>query len=199
MKKATLVIAAYKEDLGWLDNINNDELDIVIISKHTKYDVANAKLILLEDIGLCDYSFTYYLSTFYNELTDYTIFIQANPFDHYADMINFINKKEYLNGFKPLADQAIYIPPREGTDRFVEGILSYSFPGIHFPCGAQYCVTKDRILAKPKYFWDDLLNKLPWKVDWFIPYFMERCWLLIYDADIPINPNYLDTLYFNVT
>ena len=43
MKKATLVIAAYKEDLSWLEKINNDELDIVINPNYLETPYFNVK------------------------------------------------------------------------------------------------------------------------------------------------------------
>jgi hypothetical protein len=194
--KVTLVIAAYKEDLSWLDNITNEDINIVIINKGDITSHPKAEVHTIKNLGVCDHSFLYYISNNYNSLYDYTIFIQANPFDHYSKTVEFINNKEYLNGFYPLADQSIHIPRGEGTTLFVEGILDFEFKGVHFPCGAQYSVPKENILSKPKYFWDDLLNIMPWEEDWFIPYFMERCWIFIYDPNIKINFNYLETPYF---
>jgi hypothetical protein len=196
MSKVTLVIAAYKEDLSWLDNISNDEVNIVIVNKGDITSHSRATVYTTKNIGVCDHSFLYYISNNYDSLSDYTIFIQANPFDHYSKMIEFINNKGYLNGFFPLADQTIYIAPGEGTGFFIENILDFKFPGVNFPCGAQYSVPKENILSKPKHFWDDLLNVMIWEDDWFIPYFMERCWIFIYDTNIKINEDYLNTPYF---
>jgi hypothetical protein len=196
MNKTTLVIAAYKEDLSWLDSISNDEIDIIIINKGDITSHPKAKVYTTKNIGVCDHSFLYYISNNYDSLSDHTIFIQANPFDHYSRMIEFINNKEYLNGFFPLADKTIYIAPGEGTGFFIENILDFTFPGVNFTCGAQYSVPKENILSKPKHFWDDLLNVMLWEDDWFIPYFMERCWIFIYNTDIKINENYLNTPYF---
>jgi hypothetical protein len=194
--KISLVIAAYKEDLSWLDNITNEDINIVIINKGDITDYPKAKVETIQNLGVCDHSFLYYISTNYNNLSDHTIFIQANPFDHFSGIVDFINNKEYLNGFFPLADKTIYIPPGEGTTLFVEGILNFKFKGVHFPSGAQYSVPKENILSKPKYFWDDLLNKLDWERDSFLPYFMERCWVFIYNPNAKININYLETPYF---
>jgi len=142
MKKVTLVIASYKEDLSWLNSINNDEVDIVIINKGIHIHHEKAKCITIKNVGLCDHSFLYYISEFYDNLNEFTIFCQDNPFDHYKNMLGFINNREYENGFKPLSDRNIYIPPKEGTDIFVEGLLDLTFNGVYFPSGAQYCVTK---------------------------------------------------------
>jgi hypothetical protein len=204
--KATLVIAAYKEDLSWLDNITNEDIDIVIINKGIHESHHKAKCITIKNVGVCDNSFCYYISEFYDQLSEYTIFSQGNPFDHYKNMLEFINNKSYEKtslpklgtyiGYKPLTDHYIYIPPKEGTDIFVEGMLDYKFNGINFPSGAQYCVCKKNIQSKPKKFWMDLFEYLDWEGNTFIAYFMERTWLLLYDDDININKEYLNSPYF---
>jgi hypothetical protein len=197
MKKATLVLAVYKEDLSWLDKITNPEVDIILINKGIHTEHHKAKCETIENIGVCDNSFTYYISKYYNELADYTIFSQGDPFDHFKNMIEFINNKEYEKGFTPLADQTIYIPRGEGTTNFIENMIDITFQGINFPCGAQYSVPKLHIQNRPESFWKNLLNRLPWKTHKFTAYFMERTWMFIYDTKINLNPNYLDTAYFN--
>lgn len=197
MKKATLVIAAYKADLDWLNKINNDELDIVIINKGIHHSHPKAKCIDVENIGVIDHSVIYYISNFYNELSEYTIFSQDYPFDHYEGMIEFLNSKSYEKGFTPLADQTIHIPRGETTTNFIENMLDFTFEGINFPCGAQYSVPKSYIQNRPHSFWKNLLNRLPWKTHKFTAYFMERTWMFIYNLNIKLNPNYLNTAYFN--
>jgi hypothetical protein len=195
-KTTTLVIAVYNEDISWLDKITNNDIEIVLINKGIHTQHSRAKCITIENIGVCDNSFAYYISNYYDELTDYIIFSQGYPFDHFEKMIDFINNKEYKNGYMPLADKTIHIPRGEGTTEFVENLLDYKFPGIDFPSGAQYCVTKEILRNKPKYFWEDIYNLLPWKEDTFTAYFMERVWSLLYNTNIKINPNYKQSSYF---
>lgn len=193
--KATLVIAAYKEDMSWLNDITNTEIDIVIINKGTVRP-EGVTTFTIDNYGVCDHSFCYYLSNFYEQLREYTIFIQANPFDHYKNTLTFINEKQYEFGFTPLADKRIFIPRGEGTTRFVENIFDVVFLGVNFPCGAQYSVPAHIIKSRPKSFYDNLLHKLIWKTDSFVPYFMERTWPFVYSPEIGILPNYADTVYF---
>jgi hypothetical protein len=195
MKKVTLVIAAYNKDLSWLDSINNDDLDIVIINKGIHINHEKARCITIKNVGVCDNSFLYYISEFYDTLSEFTIFCQDNPFDHYKNMIHFINNREYEKGFKSLSDMGIYIPPKEGTDVFVEGILDFTFNGVIFPSGAQYCVTKNNIHCRTKEFWSNLFKYLPWDEDSFVPYFLERIWIFLYDPNIKTNKNYLQAKY----
>lgn len=194
----SLVLAVYKEDLSWLEKITNPDVEIILINKGIHTSHPRAKCITIENIGVCDNSYSYYFSTFYDELSDFTILSQGNPFDHYSNMIEFINNKEYLNGYTPLADLRIHIPRGEGTTIFVENILDYHFPGIHFPAGAQYCVTRDIIHSRPKVFWDNIYYKLCWREDSFIPYFMERMWHLLFNPQIPLRNGYENSAYFNI-
>lgn len=65
MKKLHLVIAVYNEDLTWLDQIDNDEVDILLINKGIHTSHHKAECITIENVGVCDNSFAYwkYLKT----------------------------------------------------------------------------------------------------------------------------------------
>lgn len=185
MTKVTVVIASYKNDLGWLNYITNPDVNIIVIKKGNALIYERAEeTIIIKNVGMCDHSFLYYISHFYDFLEDYTIFLQDYPFDHYRDTISFINSKEYLRGFKPLAEKFIPIPPGEGTDNFIESFLDITFQGVIFPGGAQYSVPKYNIISKPKKFWIYLYNELPWNENSFIPWWVERSWLFLYNPHI---------------
>lgn len=196
-KEATLVVAGYKANLDWLDKIDNPDIDIIIINKGDHTSHPKARCITIPNIGVIDNSVIYYLSTFYNELSDYTIFSQDFPFDHFSTMVEFINSRGYREGFRPLADESIYIPKGDDTTRFIEGIMDVEFEGAEFPCGAQYSVPRSYVHRRPEQFWKDLYNRLPWYTHKFTAYFMERTWSFIYNQDLELNPNYLSTPYFN--
>jgi hypothetical protein len=151
----------------------------------------------MPNVGREAQSFVFYLSTYYDILTKHSILLQANPFDHFPDLIEYINSGEHKNSeLVAITEKSIYIAPGEGTQTFVENIFDMNFTGINFPCGAQYSVDSSIILSRPKSFWDSLLTKMPWKEDGFLPYFFERCWPIIYSPDIKIKDNYLETPYF---
>jgi len=195
--KATLVIAAYQKDLDWLDKIDNDELEIVLINKGRWTEHPKYKCITIPNIGVTDNSFIYYTSTYYDELREYTIFMQDFPFDHYEKALEFLNEKRYEKGFQPLADKRIYIAAGEDTQIFVEGLVNCNFIGVAFPCGAQYSVPKEYIHNKPKWFWENLRDKLPWYTHPFTAYFLERAWTYIYNPAHTAREDMLTTKFFN--
>lgn len=214
MKKATLVIAKHKENIDWIYSITNPDIDIVIIDKGGKKIQIKSlinnnftKIIYLKNIGRETYSFIYYISTFYNRLQNYTIFSQGNPFDHYSNMLNFINKKEY-NKFLPLSDKGVIITEtNEATEKLFRLLVEYpqnqkpsdygaklKYTGFHFPTGAQYCVPKNFILNRPRIFWQSLISDLKWKENDQIPYLFERFFYMLYDPYYKINPNYFSKI-----
>lgn len=210
-KTATLVIARYKEDLSWVYSITNPDIELVILNKSKdklkmKPLINNnkVKIIYLANIGREAHSFIYYVSTFYNQLSDYTIFVQGHPFDHYKDLLGFINQKQY-NGFKSLNDQSIVLSENgKSTEKLFRSIIDYpikqqpheygfkfKFIGFHFPCGAQFCVPRNYLLNRPRVFWQSLLKYPKWKSNEELPYYFERFFILLYDPYYKINPSYL--------
>lgn len=215
-KTATLVIAKYKEDIDWIYSITNPDIDIVILDKdkskiRTKPLINNNKVtvIHLTNIGRESHSFLYYIATFYHRLNDYTIFSQGYPFDHFANMLEFINKKEYTK-FKSLHDHTVQIVEQnKPTEIILKALLQYppksnnlpqnigpmlSLHGFVFPCGAQFCVPKNYLLNRPKSFWKSLVKRVKWKQDEMMPYFFERIFMMIFDPYYKINPLYLKRL-----
>lgn len=213
-KTATLVIARYKEDLSWIYHITNPDIELVILNKNKdklkiKSLVNNnkVKIIYLANIGREAHSFLYYISTFYNQLSDYTIFIQGNPFDHYSSILEFINKKHY-NKFMPLNDQSIKIGENQKpTEILLKSLIEYpikqktheygpilKYVGFHFPCGAQFCVPRNYLLNRPRIFWQSLLSRLKWKSNEDLPYWLERIFMILYNPYYKINPEYLNKI-----
>jgi hypothetical protein len=192
----TIVISHYKENLDWVNDIDTQKTNIIVIDKGESNSVS-FPTIQVQNIGREAHSFILYIVEHYDTLTEYTIFLQGHPFDHFTNLIDFVNNKEYKrHKLFPITEKTIYIPPGEGTQTFVENIFDMRFQGINFPCGAQYSVHRDMIKFRSKNFWESLLKKMPWKEDTFLPYFFERCWPIIYDTRIGVKDNYLLTTYF---
>jgi hypothetical protein len=185
-----LVIARYNEDISWSDKFDVDKF----IYNKGDSDIDNS--IKLENIGLEPHTFLYHIINNYENLSDYTFFLQGCPHDHCQGIENKIN--EYINGnvkhFELLGDiegvENIY-----GWD-FVTPCYRSCFgkePDAHnffFRHGGQFVVSKEKILInnleKYKHFYnifylnpsDPLYaplggNKAP---DFGLPHFFERFW-----------------------
>jgi hypothetical protein len=84
-----LVIAAYDRDLSWVNEINKD-VKITIYRKGTKNNNEN-EIFLEPNIGRCVHTFFNHIKSNYNNLSDYTFFVQDYPFDHWEDLIDVVN------------------------------------------------------------------------------------------------------------
>jgi hypothetical protein len=84
-----LVVAAYDKPLDWLLNINND-VKISIYRKGNLSTVDN-EIHIEPNVGRCVHSFFHHIYTNYNNLSDFTFFVQDFPFDHWGNLIEIIN------------------------------------------------------------------------------------------------------------
>jgi len=77
--RKTVVISRYNESLEWLKRIHfSPEYSIIIYNKGTNtlfYKPENARIIPLPNIGRCDHTYLYHITTHYDSLDDIVIFL----------------------------------------------------------------------------------------------------------------------------
>ncbi len=149
--------------------------------------------ILLDNVGREGHTYYKYIYDNYDNLDDFSIFLQGNPFDHSPNILNTLHKyidnknkniyfehisewiiKCNLNGCKhhyglPLVDvyEKVFGQRKENMD-FI------------FGAGAQFIVSKEVILKRPKEFYlkiIELLNKSINPIEGFV---IERFHKLIF-------------------
>jgi hypothetical protein len=104
MKKA-LVVAHYKENLDWLDEIG-DDVNVYLYCKWNlsiseKFnDRKNFRIQTLENIGNEQHTYFYHILNNYVTLEDLIYFCQGNPYEHCCDFDNKI-KSGYIG---PMSD-----------------------------------------------------------------------------------------------
>jgi len=88
--KKEVVIAAYNRDLSWINKFNND----VKITIYRKGDNLNNpdEIYLPNNIGRDVHSFFYHIYNNYDNMSDYTFFVQDYPFDHWENLVEVINE-----------------------------------------------------------------------------------------------------------
>lgn len=85
-----VVIAAYNRDLIWVNKFNKD-VKVTVYRKGTNLN--NSHEIYLENnIGRDVHSFFYHIYNKYDNMSDYTFFVQDYPFDHWENLIEVINE-----------------------------------------------------------------------------------------------------------
>jgi len=157
-----IIVARYNEDISWTNEFEN----VLIYNKGTPLNLPNE--IILPNVGREPHTYYKYIYDNYDNLDDYVVFLQGNPFDHSPNIIDNLKNLPNLN-FHFLS----------------EHILSCSLSGcIHHPglplipvyrrifnkrlirnrftfgAGAQFMVSKEQILKRPRDFYLNIVNML---------------------------------------
>ena len=166
MSSYTIVVARYNESLDWLDNMKTE--NIVIYNKGEPID---RKCIKRPNIGREGETFLYHIINNYDNLPDYLILLQGNPFDHFFSIFsnnivltsknlqsaidNYIQLKVteitplfiyYLRENKPYKNIL--------SDRYYKLFFNHNMPEfIQFAPGCQYIIPKKSILNRPLTFY----------------------------------------------
>jgi hypothetical protein len=201
-KKVQIVIARYKEDIGWLFPYK----DIVIIYNKGEYNylLNNFNVINLKNYGRESHTYLYHIINNYDNLTDKTIFFQGKIDDHkildieyYFGNNNFIGKfdsinidilksninhfgkwsSDYKNGNMKISS---YNPYNWITE--VIGIdLDKNLNISKVVWGANFSLSKEIILSKPKIFYENILRHIDYHINPEEGHFLERTWYLIFN------------------
>ena len=196
----TLVISRYKENLDWLNDINND-ISVIVYNKapfqlelDKKYKVINC-----ENIGREAHTYIRYIVDNYYNLNELTYFAQGNPFDHVNDFINFVN----LSNTQLWASDWVTacslwgFPHHVGLDiKGFADLINIEIPNkiIKFKTGAIFSVSKENILKRDIMFYKNVLKVILdfWskKHNKSLPtgitataWILERLWGLIFNLE----------------
>ncbi len=188
-----IIIARYKEDISWIKNIKKQYKDIIVYNKGSSLNIENE--IMTENVGREGHTFYKYIYDHYDELDDYTIFIQGNPFDHLPNAITIINKfienENQLNiTFQPLSTRLLICNlveckyhkglPLYTTYEYLFGKTKRNINYLFGP-GGQFIVHKLEILRHPKEFYLKILNLLSTSVNPIEGYVIERFHSIIFN------------------
>ena len=157
-----VVVAKYKENIDWIDCL--DKTNVII---YDKSDTPIENSIPLKNIGREGETFLYHILQNYDNLPDYTLFVQGHPFDHMCNINpqNFQSELDRLLNEKPdttplfcgLHNEHYTLYAGLNVKEYYEFLFNESCPEItQFAAGAQYIVPKHRILQRPKSFYETL-------------------------------------------
>lgn len=151
-----VVIAYYKEDLSWIEQLDTQLFKPIIYSKGE-----DKKGISLPNIGRESHTYCIHILDNWNYLSDFTVFCQGNPFDHCA---NFLEEIKVPHGTMLTDDyySTDYkgCPQHCGLDmeKYRKLIMPEETFPIRFGAGAQFKVPKETIHGKGFDFWFKLLH-----------------------------------------
>lgn len=183
-----IIVSRYNENIDWTKNFPN----VKIFNKGENLD-GDFNQICLDNVGREGHTYYKYIYDNYETLEDYTIFLQGSPFDRspcIIDQLNYyINKKELDIDFEYLSNEIFpcnlsgcswhgKLPLIDVYEKlFNERKIEMSF---EFGAGAQFIVSKSRILKRPKEFYLKIVEMLQNEVSPIEGYVIERFHKLIF-------------------
>ena len=183
-----IVVARYNEDLEWTKQFSN----VIIYNKGTPL-TNYFNQILLNNVGREGHTYYKHIYDNYDNLPDYTIFLQGNPFDHSPNIIsnlnNYINNKYLSIDFEFLSETISNcnltgcphhpgLPLIETYEKlFGERKKNMEFK---FGAGAQFIVSKKKILQRSKEFYLKIVKILENDINPIEGFVIERFHKLIF-------------------
>jgi hypothetical protein len=179
-----IVVARYNENIEWTNQFPN----VIIYNKGSKIE-EKYNQVVLENVGREGHTYYKYICDNYDTLEDYTIFLQGNPFDHSPNILEILNtycnKKDLNIDFEFISESIHY------SYFILESIKYYQCINIFdtykrvfgvdcdiynciFGSGAQFIVSKNKILQRPKSFYENIVKILEYTVDPMEGYDIER-------------------------
>jgi hypothetical protein len=188
--KFCIVVARYNENLEWTKQF----LNVIIYNKGTPLLTDDFNQIFLNNVGREGHTYYKYICDNYENLADYNIFLQGNPFDHSPNIISNLNK--YINDielnidFEFLSEYIINcnlsgcsyhhgIPLIDTYEKlFGERKEHMEFC---FGAGAQFIVSNKKIWQRPKDFYLTIVEMLDKNINPIEGFVIERFHKLIFN------------------
>ena len=196
-----IVVARYNEDIMYLSLFKNIMIVYNKGDDNTPFDFNTIKL---PNIGRESHTYLYHIIQNYDNLANKTLFLQGRVHDHkllpineYFKENNFIgrlnkhninliknrieHKGKYLKDLNNGNLKRTKYTPYEWINLI--GIDITQLSNFYMVWGANFCVSKNLILQKPKIFYENLLKYIEYDSNPEEGHFFERSWYLIFNHD----------------
>ena len=180
-----IVVARYLENVEWTKQFSN----VIIYNKGTPLN-NEYNQVFLNNVGKEGHTYYKYICDNYDNLKDYIIFLQGNPFDHSPNIIsnlnNYINNENLNIDFNFLSENihnsslhSEYLKYQEckHIDRTWKRIfkkIADKNQECIFGAGAQFIVSKNKILKNSKDFYENIVKILEYTINPHEGYDVER-------------------------
>lgn len=181
MAKRGLVVAKYKEDISWLSRVPS-KIKVYVYDKSPGGD--------LENEGRDPGTFLHHIVEHYDNLDDWTCFVQGWPFDHYNKQKFFRDIVRIESDYAELGD-VVFNVIGNGMEELGNLPLSKLFKEVmgrdqlsfEFVWGMQVVLSRRLILRRPKSFYIMLRAKAVelYKDPKTLP-MLERIWRAIWQT-----------------
>jgi hypothetical protein len=174
-----IVVARYGENIEWTKKYDN----VVIYNKGPPLNRGYDE-IRLANVGREGHTYYTYICDNYDQLDDYTVFLQGHPFNHSPDIQAQLEAEsdEEFQYLTPLTREDI-------SDDDMPMTLAYEYlfdkpidiSSVQYGAGAQFIVSKTRILQRPRQFYERIVELLQHDVNPIEGYIVERFHGLIFE------------------
>jgi hypothetical protein len=184
-----VVVARYNEKIEWTKHFSN----VIIYNKGEKL-TDDFNEILLSNVGREGHTYYKHIYDNYDNLSDYNIFLQGNPFDHSPNIMynlnKYVNNKDLNIDFEFLSEKIIdcnlsgcihhpaYLPLIETYEKLFN--IRKNEMAFQFGAGAQFIVSKRKILQRPKEFYLKIVEMLENDINPIEGFVIERFHKLIF-------------------
>jgi hypothetical protein len=194
-----IIVARYNENIEWSKKFMN----VIVYNKGEKL-IEGYNEIMLDNVGKEGHTYYKYISDNYENLDNFTIFLQGHPFDHSPNIMERLDIIFKENGIKTdfefLCNRILdcNMNGQEG-DLNENGRRNYNLPlltvydnifnvpdsinvamDFQFGAGGQFIVSKEQILKRPKLFYDKIVDLLKNEINPIEGYVIERFHKLIF-------------------
>jgi len=165
-----IVVARYNENVEWTKLFPN----VVIFNKGARL-LGNYNEQLLKNVGREGHTYYKYICDNYNNLEDFTVFLQGNPFDHSPNLVKRLRKyikSPQLNiDFEHISEKILpcnlsRCPHHKKCELPLSTVYEKIFKEkktemkFQFGAGAQFIVSKQTILKRPFSFYLNIVKIL---------------------------------------
>ena len=188
-----IIVARYNENIEWIQRIPTD-IDVLVYNKGDQITNYNGKVIDLPNVGREGHTYYTYIYDNYDNLDDYTIFLQGNPFDHSRSIIRTISNiqkcKSFDSYFSFISERVlftslsgcpydIYMNIKPIYENLF-GPITDENQIIQFAQGAQFIVSKQAILSRSKEFYKKIIELLEKECNPYEGFIIERLHRVIF-------------------
>jgi hypothetical protein len=184
-----IIVARYNENIEWTNQLPN----VIIYNKGVSLNNKNINEIMMKNVGREGHTYHKYIYDNYDNLDDYTVFLQGNPFDHspnvITNLVKYINDENLQLDFEYLSERIVTCNltgdelhkgiPLIAVYEKVFGEKKTEMP-IVFGGGAQFIVSRERILKRPRDFYLNIVKLLEYSVSPIEGFVIERFQKLIF-------------------
>ena len=211
---AFFVISAYKNNIDWVYNYTDD---FIILDKGGTLEESD-KIFHIENVGYNLYDYFSFIINNYDNLPDFTAFLQGDPFPHckketfdnliynkcftpledYSDIPESHSHKKDIDGGYLEINTSYYLYLKEpfkhkwynSYDQFLGDMFidAYHEDWIRFAPGAQYIVPRENILKYSKNFWNKLMGTVSYDPYPMEAFLIERALYTIFSAKLTERP-----------